>query len=389
MGKRKLWTDEYVRDLKAKKGKRTTYPDPELPAHFARVSPSRGITYCAVAVDPSGKQRWATLGDARVLSLQDARAQAREALSRIRAGQSPKPAPKVAPASFEAVANNWLQRHVVAKGLRSEREIRRILKVYVLPVWGGRNFEDIKRVDVSDLLDAFEDRNRLRQADAVLRILRSLSNWYAGRSDTYTSPFVRGMRRSPVTKRDRTLTDDEIRAVWAAAEKAGAYGKLLRLALLLGQRQAKLASMRWEEMKESVWIPRREDRAKGVPLAIPLPQMAVSIIASQPRVAGNPFVFAARAGTHFNSWSDNKTAVDAMLPEDTPHWTFHDLRRTCRTLLSRAGVSPSISERVIGHKIAGVEGVYDRHSYQPEIGEALKKLETELKGILAKQKQLK
>ena len=55
-------------------------------------------------------------------------------------------------------------------------------------------------------------------------------------------------------------------------------------------------------------------------------------------------------------------------------WVIHDLRRTARSLLSRAGVRPDISERVLGHAIAGVEGVYDRHSYDAEKADALNRL---------------
>ena len=56
------------------------------------------------------------------------------------------------------------------------------------------------------------------------------------------------------------------------------------------------------------------------------------------------------------------------------HWTIHDLRRTARSLLSRAGVRPDISERVMGHAIVGVEGVYDRHRYDVEKAHALQAL---------------
>jgi integrase len=52
-------------------------------------------------------------------------------------------------------------------------------------------------------------------------------------------------------------------------------------------------------------------------------------------------------------------------------WVLHDLRRTARSLLSRTGVRPDISERVLGHVIPGVEGVYDRHSYDAEKADAL------------------
>jgi hypothetical protein len=49
----------------------------------------------------------------------------------------------------------------------------------------------------------------------------------------------------------------------------------------------------------------------------------------------------------------------------------------------RAGVRPDISERVLGHVIAGVEGVYDRHSYLDEKREALEKLAGMVEHILS------
>jgi integrase len=55
-------------------------------------------------------------------------------------------------------------------------------------------------------------------------------------------------------------------------------------------------------------------------------------------------------------------------------WVIHDLRRTARSLMSRARIKPHISERVLGHAIVGVESVYDRHSYSDEKAEALEAL---------------
>ena len=68
--------------------------------------------------------------------------------------------------------------------------------------------------------------------------------------------------------------------------------------------------------------------------------------------------------------------------EPLPNWTLHDLRRTAKTLMVRAGVRPDISERVLGHVIAGVEGTYDRHSYADEKRDALEKLAAMIERIL-------
>ena len=93
----------------------------------------------------------------------------------------------------------------------------------------------------------------------------------------------------------------------------------------------------------------------------------------QPRIAGNPFVFAGRGKGPFNSFSQRKEELEAKLP-DLPPWTLHDLRRTARSLMSRAGVRPDIAERTLGHVVKGVEGVYDRHDYTPERADTLERL---------------
>ena len=79
------------------------------------------------------------------------------------------------------------------KGSRSKPEIERCLKRYVYPEWGAEQFRDINREQVADLLDKIVDENiGPVQADRVLAIIRKLMNWYATRTDGYTSPIVRG-----------------------------------------------------------------------------------------------------------------------------------------------------------------------------------------------------
>ena len=50
--------------------------------------------------------------------------------------------------------------------------------------------------------------------------------------------------------------------------------------------------------------------------------------------------------------------------------------RTARSLMSRASIHPDIAERVLGHAINGVGGIYDRHHARrkPQALAALAKL---------------
>jgi integrase len=192
--------------------------------------------------------------------------------------------------------------------------------------------------------------------------------WHAARVDDYTPPFVRGMARQSTKHqaRARVLSDAEIRAVWRAAEDAGTFGAIVRIALLTGARSRKVASMRWSDISDQgEWTPRREPREKAV-ADLMLAPVALEIIRAQTKVDGNEFVFAASRGSGpFGDWWFAKRRLDAKLPGIKP-WVIHDLRRTHRSLLSRIRVDREVAESVLGHSIPGVEGTYDRHEYREE-----------------------
>lgn len=93
-------------------------------------------------------------------------------------------------------------------------------------------------------------------------------------------------------------------------------------------------------------------------------------------------MFTTSGRTAFSGFSKAKRKLDEALSEAEQPWTLHDIRRTARTLMTRAGVRPDIAERVLGHVIAGVEGVYDRHGYEPEKRQALEALATMIERIV-------
>jgi integrase len=314
------------------------------------------------------------------MTVASAREMARETIKRVRDGL---PAFEARGETFGAVAANWLKRHVAANGLRSRPEIERLLARHILPVWQQREFTSIRRSDVAALLDEVEDDHGARQADYCLNITRALMNWYAARHDDYSPPIVRGMRRqSPHAQaRARILDDGEIRKIWKQAESGGAYGGIIRLALLTAQRRAKITTMRWADVSDGgEWTIPREPREKDSAGTLVLPEAAVAIVRAQHRLGNNPYVFAGRGDGPVNGFSKSKTRLDEAC--GVTGWRVHDLRRTSRSLMSRAGVRPDIAERVMGHAIGGVEGTYDRFQYRDEKADALQRLAALIDGIV-------
>ncbi|MFO1099274.1 MAG: tyrosine-type recombinase/integrase [Xanthobacteraceae bacterium] len=383
-----FFTEKGVRDLELPpKGPKEFQKD-----YFQKLN--RGLTL-VLRVSYGGTKAW------RIVTYEKGRAKARTlghfpemtVAKAIKAAHAYDPRAAKASAeagSFKDVAEQWLKQYVDKKGLRSKGEIERQLKTYVYPAWAAVPFFEIRRKTVSTLLDKIADAKGTSMADGVLATLRSIMNWYATRDDDYTSPIVKGMQRDPRSTKERArqriLSDNEIRAVWRATEGIGPFGALLRLLLLTGQRRDKVATMKRADIKDGVWTIATEEREKGNAGELRLPPIALTIIAAQDEVVGNPYVFPGneRKRQHrsadrskppcFNSWSKSKARLGKALPADMPGWTIHDLRRTARSLMSRAGVSSDHAERVLGHAISGVEGVYDRHPYLEEKAVALNKL---------------
>jgi integrase len=390
MARRKTLTDNGIKDLQPRNA-RYVEPDPELRGHYVRVTPAGIKSFVVVARDPTKPQNnnqvWATLGETDKLRIADAREQAREVIKRIQAGLSsfaPLP-PK--PDAFEAVARNWIVRHVEKQGLRSKTEIERCLSRYVYPAWGHREFTEIKRSDVAKLLDSIEDNHGARQADLVLAIVRAIMNWYATRSNEYVNPIVKGMARSRPRKRERILSDEEIRTIWPILDTCGTFGAVFKLLLLTGQRCEKVATMKWRDISnDGVWTIASEAREKGNGGILALPQVARDIIESQARIEGNPYVFPGRSDGPSNGFGPCKKAlvrkITAKLGASLPQWQMHDLRRTSKSLMMRTGVDRFHAERVLGHAIVGVEGVYDQHDYGQERKRALEKLAGEVNRIV-------
>jgi hypothetical protein len=163
------------------------------------------------------------------LSLQEARREAKAILGAVAKGGDPLGEKRKAAAAssntLKAVAEEYFSRELAK--LRTGAGRQRALEQLVYPKFGSRQIDSIKRSEINRLLDDIEKNNGPHRAQAVLAFLSKIFNWHAGRDDDFLSPIVRSMGRTKLKEytRDRVLSDDELRAVWKAAEEfSGPYG---------------------------------------------------------------------------------------------------------------------------------------------------------------------
>jgi integrase len=207
------------------------------------------------------------------------------------------------------------------------------------------------------------------------------------------------MARGVAGKRDRVLTDDELRAFWRASLGWDhAFSRMLRFILLTATRHNEAADMRWSEIDGDTWTIPGARYKTNIDFELPLSDAALKVLALAPRFGEKGFVFTTTGNVGIGGHSKFKREFDGrMLAElrktaaerwDDPErvtlerWVIHDLRRSARSLMTQAGIAPDHAERALGHVIGGIRGVYDRHDYHAEKRAAFEALAARLDLIL-------
>jgi integrase len=378
----------FVLEATVEPGKaRTIYWDTTMPGFGLMVTRSGARSY-VVQYRAHSRSRRLTL-DAGALSLDAARREARKHLGEVAKGGDPlterRREAAAASDTLRAVAEAYFRRE--GKRIRTMDERRRTLERLVFPSLGARSIGDVGRSDIVSLLDNIEDNSGPVMADRTLAYLRKVMNWHAIRSDTFRSPIVRGMSRTKPAERarDRILTDDEIRHLWQATKAhPGPFSSLVRFLLLSGCRRGEALFMTRDELNGRDWlIPAARHKSKREFL-LPLSKAAAGVLAAMPVIGpADGYLFTLNGRSPIGAESKAKARLDKT--SGVTGWTLHDLRRSARSLMSRAGVPTDHAERAIGHVIPGVRQVYDRHSFKREKQAALEALAREIAAIVGHQ----
>jgi integrase len=401
------------------------------PAKARREIPDGGNGLYLI-VQPSGIKSWAlryrhrsqprklTLGKFPMLDLAAAREAARNAKEKIDLGRDPG-AEKIAARDggeaerdlYPAAAARFILRYAKPKnrswtdtarrlGLRqdpNEADKLETIPGSIADKWKALQAGQITKRDILDLLDEVADKAGGLAANRTLAAMRRFFGWLVERDVIAASPCAGVKPPAEEIKRDRVLSDDEIRWLWKAAELVPQYGDLAKFLLLTGQRRNEAAGIREEEIDRAkkLWT-MLGDRTKNKDAhSVPLSKSCMSIIEGiRPIKNKRGYLFAATEQTHISAFSAGKTLIDEKMQEiadkergkktEIPRWTLHDLRRTAASGMARIGVVLPVIEKVLNHKsgsFGGIVGVYQRHGYDDEKREALERWASFVTGLNA------
>ncbi len=376
---------------------RIDYRDAALPGLMVRVTAAGVKTYCVwFRLRRSTRICRITLGDVRATSLADARDEARGLLRKGLAGVDPREERRKAaeevqrasllPGTIEKLAEQFLSLGKTKRGRDLAPNTRalytRQLRRHVYPALGRLAPASVTKADVRTVIDRMRATGHEVSANRTLQTLRRFFCW-AVEQDILTASPCAGLKVTSEQPRERVLSNDELRAV-AAAASGTAIQHLLPLILQTATRSHEARSAKWSDFdfEERLWrIPATK---AGITHVLPLSQGALRVLSEVPRTDSG-YVFPG----HYSSRSKvphmgpPQAAVEIVGGRSgVANWSLHDLRRTVRTRLPEVGATPDIAERVLGHVLGGMRRVYDRHDYVPQMMQALEAWSQELDRIL-------
>jgi integrase len=346
--------------------------DEDLPGFGLRIraSGARSWVYqCKIG----RRNRRVTLGNAAVLAPATARATAEQMHAKARLGIDPGQA-KIdsrTQASVSEALRTYLAYQRTHLKPRSYVEVERhLLKkckaLHNLPL------AKVDRREVATILAVVAKSGNVT-ANRTRASLQAFFAWCIREGLLDNNP-VAGTNQREEKSRDRVLSGPELKLIWNALGEDD-YSVIVKLLMLTGQRADEIAALRWSEIVgDEIKLP-GERTKNGRPHVVPLAPIARALLDG--RGHDDEFIFGLRQGRPFRGWGICKEALDRRLGTQLAHWVHHDLRRSVAThMAEHLGIEPHVIEAVLnhvsGHK-AGVAGIYNRSTYEPQKRIALEK----------------
>jgi integrase len=354
-------TEITIRNLAAPAAGQATYWDASLPGFGLRLSQGGARSFVVVHSETRTRQ---TIGRYPIISLADARSEARRLMAEITLGLNKPPT-----VTFETALDEFLLSSEKRNRPRTARDYRRLLTRHFLAPLGTKQLGDITALSIRRIIDnLLSTPSECSHAFAAIKIF---FRWAARGGLVQANPCERLSSPTKPLPRERVLTDDELCRVYLAARSGGyQFGTALQLLILTGQRRTEIGSLRWDWIdteKRTITLPSAATKNKRTH-TFPYGQMTADILAAVPRLG--PHVFPGNRGPDvaITGWSNFKAKFDKTCR--IAPWTLHDLRRTFATGLAALGVRLEVTEKLLNHvsgSLGGIVGVYQRHSFQDEM----------------------
>ncbi|MEP0338585.1 MAG: tyrosine-type recombinase/integrase [Alphaproteobacteria bacterium] len=349
--------------------------DSSLPGFGVRIKPSGVKSFVIQYRNRHGRSRRVTLGRYGVMTLEEARTEARQQLSAVSRGSDPRQDRDEGRSAMtiKDLADRYMSDHCEGRCKESTIKAHQwLLDRFIIPALGRRSIHELRHSDVDRLHQSLKETRY--NANRVLGLLKAMYGrariW--GLVEPHVDPTT-GVRPFRETRRQRFLSMEELKKLAITldlAEQDGTIsrtvGAAYRLLVLTGARLSEIQKLKWEEVdlaNDLILLKEHKSDRHGAK-AIPLSQAASRILESIERVDENPYVFV--------GMKENQHITDLQRPwrrirsrAGLSDVRIHDLRHTFASMGISVGGSLPIIGGLLGHRTPQATAVYAHLAADP------------------------
>lgn len=364
------------------------------------------VSNLMVTVFPSGKKTWSVryrsdgkrvkmkLGDYPNLTLSDARRKAKDVLVSVADGENPayekrKDVKAKSRTRQTLQISNLLELYekLHLSQLRTGYQAKTFLREFARD-YGHLSITDFTKQDFVSSLNQIMLAGNYTKANRVYAHIKSFYSWAIGQGYLERSPCEYIKRPYKEQSRKRFLSDQEICWFWqATGEELEPFGNMARLLLLTGQRLSEVCRMTENELQgRDHWHLSAERTKNKEQHDVFLSDLAQQIVWRDNRVAG-AYLFSTTGFSPVQSYDKPvkrfRSRMNELAGEELPHWSFHDLRRTCETGMAMLGIDQNTIDRCTNH-LSGrfMSRVYNQYEYQSQKTEAWQRWADHVRGLV-------
>lgn len=354
-----------------------------------RVSRETGRkTFFVRVVLPDRRRSRLTLGSFPTLGLAEARDKARRIVASVSDGGDPagerreyRQAPTV-----EDLADLYLDSpRFAGLSAATRRQYKQAIKSEVVPAVGGIKAADIGKAQIAAILDAILKRGSKIQANRVRAAASVLFSFAAEREIVARNPVADLKPPSKERRRERVLSEAEIRRLWEVSSEDGlVVGSLVKVLILTAQRTQETARMRWEQIEGDTWSIPAADTKSGRAHSIPLAAEVFEVLEPLRKLSQEwVFLSPSRRGSGPVRWMGKATV--RLRSECGFDFRLHDLRRTAATGMANQGAAAETLSRILNHAPRGVLAHYDLADREQSVRRALFRWASHVQAVLSGQ----
>ena len=373
----------FARRVRAAKprSKRYDIRDDVVTGLILRVLPSGTRTY-TIERAVHGRRRYANLGDAAMLTVPQARREARRFIASFTEPAKIDIGPRTPGHPMTAFAQEFLDRQAHRWKPRTRMTNERILRKDILPAFGDTTVDAITVEQVKDWFASMSERPGIaNRSMPVLSVMMRMAE--RGGYRTHNTNPCKNTRRYVMKPMERFLTAEEMARLNAVLTRDEFWCPnvvaIVRLLMLTGCRVGEILSLEWSWIKgKRIYLP----DAKCGPRTVWLSSAARAVIDAIPRYSEDcPYLFPSRPPTRpidNIGFQWNRIRNEAGLPGVR----LHDLRHTWASVAAMNGVDMVTIAKLLGHALVETTERYVHLSDQ-SVTEAADRVSARLSAALA------